>query len=148
MLENEKLNAEKAANNLNQHLSPPLGDGGMDGGFTFYGLPYCDSTKLAMEWFNERHIAFALHDYKTQGVTGETLQSWCGQKGWQTLLNKRSTTWRALTAETQAAITNEASAIAIMVQHTSLIKRPVIVKDGGVLSIGVNKLAWANIFEQ
>jgi len=114
--------------------------------YTFYGLPYCDSTKLAMEWFHEHHITFTLHDYKAQGVTAEILQNWCTQKGWQALLNKRSTTWRALSPETQASITDEASAIAIMVQHTSLIKRPVIVKDGIVLSIGVDKAAWATKF--
>ena len=148
MLEKEKILAKQATNNLNQHISPPLGDGSMDGAVTFYGLPYCDATKLAMEWFNERHIAFTLHDYKTQGITAETLQSWCSQKGWQVLLNKRSTTWRSFNEATQASITNEATAIALMVQNTSLIKRPVIVKDGIVLSVGVEKAKWAEIFKK
>jgi len=114
--------------------------------FTFYGLPYCDSTKLAMDWFTERNIAFTLHDYKKEGIHLGILQSWCAQKGWQALLNKRSTTWRSLSPETQAGITNEASAIAIMAEHTSLIKRPIITHDGIVLSIGVDKAIWDTKF--
>jgi len=148
MLEKEKILAEQATNNLNQRISPPLGDGGMDGGIIFYGLPYCDATKLAMDWFNEHHIAFTLHDYKTKGITAETLQNWCSQKGRQVLLNKRSTTWRSFNEATQAGITNEQAAIALMVQNTSLIKRPVIVKDGIVLSVGVEKAKWAEIFKK
>ncbi len=85
---------------------------------------------------------FVLHDYKTQGITKEALQSWCSQKGWQVLLNKRSTTWRSLSAATQASVTNEQSAIALMLQNTSLIKRPVIVKDGVVVAVGVDKKAF------
>ncbi len=133
---------EQALKKPNQDISPPLGDGGGDRGFTFYGLPYCDATKLAMEWFNEHNIVFVLHDYKTQGITKEALQSWCSQKGWQVLLNKRSTTWRSLSAATQASVTNEQSAIALMLQNTSLIKRPVIVKDGVVVAVGVDKKAF------
>ena len=129
---------------INRHTSPPLGDGGL-GDIVIYGLPYCDATKLAMEWFKVHNISFSLHDYKTQGITAGILQGWCQQKGWQLLLNKRSTTWRSLNAATQSGVTDEETAIALMVQNTSLIKRPVIVRGGNDLSVGVDKPAFEKL---
>jgi len=115
--------------------------------YIFYGLPYCDATKLAMEWFKAHDIAFTLHDYKTQGITADKLQSWCTQKGWETILNKRSTTWRSLSPETQAAITTQGRAVETMVANTSLIKRPVITtEDGKVMAVGVNEKLYEKVF--
>lgn len=99
-----------------------------------------------MEWFNEHKIAFELHDYKTSGIAAEKLQAWCGQKGWETILNKRSTTWRGLNADAQAAITNENEAVKIMLLNTSLIKRPVIELDGNVMAVGVDKKKYKEVF--
>ncbi len=114
--------------------------------YTFYGLPYCDATKLAMDWFNARHIAFTLHDYKTKGITEPVLRRWCDQKGWETIFNKRSTTWRALSPEVQAAVTNQQKAIEIMLANTSIIKRPVIELDEKVMAVGVNEKEYAKVF--
>lgn len=112
-----------------------------------YGLPYCDATKLAMEWFKAHNLSFTLHDYKTQGITAEKLAAWCDQKGWETILNKRSTTWRSLNAATQAAITTQNKAVETMVANTSLIKRPVITtQDGKVMAIGVNEKIYEKVF--
>jgi len=135
---------ERVPNKLDQHISPPSGDGGI----IFYGLPYCDATKLAMEWFDEHHLPFTLHDYKTQGIDAATLTNWCNQKGWEVFLNKRSTTWRSFDAATQTGVTNEEAAINLMLQNTSLIKRPVIVKDGVVMVVGVDKAKYAELFRK
>lgn len=114
--------------------------------YTIYGLPYCDATKLAMDWFNTHKLAFTLHDYKTQGITAEALNRWCGQKDWEVVMNKRSTTWRSLDAATQAAITNQQKAVETMLANTSLIKRPVIELDGTVLAVGFNEKAYEKAF--
>jgi Spx/MgsR family transcriptional regulator len=114
--------------------------------YTMYGLPYCDATRLAMEWFKAHNLPFMLHDYKTQGITATELNRWCSQAGWETILNKRSTTWRSLDAAAQAAITTQAKAVEAMVQHTSLIKRPVIVLNGKVMAVGVNEKKYTAIF--
>jgi Spx/MgsR family transcriptional regulator len=111
-----------------------------------YGLPYCDATKLAMDWFNARNIIFTLHDYKTQGITATELNRWCNQQGWETILNKRSTTWRSLDAGTQAAITNQQKAVEAMVINTSLIKRPVIELNGKVMAVGYNEKNYEKVF--
>jgi len=114
--------------------------------YIIYGLPYCDATRLAMDWFNERKLAFQLHDYKTQGITATELNRWCDQQGWEVIMNKRSTTWRSLDADTQASITNQQTAVATMAANTSLIKRPVIELDGKVLAVGFNEKLYAKVF--
>jgi arsenate reductase (glutaredoxin) len=91
-----------------------------------YGLPYCDGTAAAIKWMEENDIENTLHNYKTDGITEKKLAEWARQSGWEKLLNKRSTTWRSLPKEVQDTIVDESSAIKIMMQNTSLIKRPVI----------------------
>jgi len=115
--------------------------------YIMYGLPYCDATKLAMDWFNQRNIPFTLHDYKTQGITTEALNRWCGQQGWEVIMNKRSTTWRSLDAATQASITNQQKAVETMVANTSLIKRPIIELNGKVVAVGFNEKKYAEAIQ-
>ena len=132
---------EQDMNKQNQHISPPLGDGGI-----IYGLPYCDATKLAMQWFNDHNLTFELHDYKTQSITVAALENWCTQKGWETILNKRSTTWRSLKADVQASVTGQENAIEVLLENTSLIKRPIIELNGKVLAVGFNEKEYQKVF--
>ncbi len=99
-----------------------------------------------MQWFKEHSLSFELHDYKTQGITESTLENWCSQKGWETILNKRSTTWRSLKPEVQASITNQENAIKVLLENTSLIKRPIIELNGKVLAVGVNEKEYQKVF--
>lgn len=114
--------------------------------YIIYGLPYCDATKLAMEWFNLHKLHFTLHDYKTQGITAVQLNRWCEQKGWEVIMNKRSTTWRSFDAATQAAITKQPKAVEAMLANTSLIKRPVIELNNKVLAVGYNEKIYEKAF--
>jgi arsenate reductase (glutaredoxin) len=113
---------------------------------TLYGLPNCDSTQAAQKWLKAKGCEPVLHNYKTDGITAATLKSWCKQLGWEKLLNKRSTTWRSLTKEAQDSVTDEASAIAVLLQNTSLIKRPVI-EFGNNLLVGFDEKILSNIFK-
>lgn len=94
-----------------------------------YGIPNCDSTKKAMAWLKNNNIAFTFHDYKKTGISKQKLEAWCNNKGWETILNKRSTTWRALSAQAQKQVINQSAAINQMLANNSLIKRPVIEID-------------------
>jgi arsenate reductase (glutaredoxin) len=111
-----------------------------------YGLPYCDSTKAVIQWLEDKGITTQLHNYKTDGISRQKLESWCSQLGWEKLLNKRSTTWRSLKAEEQDAIVDTASAIEAMLKNTSLIKRPVIEFEKELLT-GFDKKQLTNIFK-
>ncbi len=103
-----------------------------------YGIPNCDATKKAMTWLNNNKINFLFHDYKQQGISKQKLEQWFAQAGWETVFNRRSTTWRELTAAEQNKITNPASAIELMLKSNSIIKRP-IVEYGSKMIVGFDE---------
>jgi arsenate reductase (glutaredoxin) len=91
-----------------------------------YGIRNCDTVKKARQWLEDRHMAYTFHDFKTQGVPPERLDHWLGQAGWETLLNRKGTTWRKLDPAIQAAAADTAGARALMLEQASVVKRPVV----------------------
>ena len=111
-----------------------------------YGIKNCNTVKSAIEWLKKKDVEFDFHDYKTKGITGEKLKEWSKQIGWESLVNKRGTTWRQLDPAIQKTITNEKAAIALMKEKTSVIKRPLIEKDGKVVALGFDEEAYRKTF--
>jgi arsenate reductase (glutaredoxin) len=111
-----------------------------------YGLPYCDGTQAVIKWFEKKGIETSLHNYKTDGIAKEKLAEWTKVLGWEKVLNKRSTTWRSLKQEEQAKVVDEQSAIEIMCNNSSLIKRPVIESEKDLL-IGFDEKKLSNTFK-
>ena len=93
---------------------------------TVYGIPNCDTIKKTLDWFKKQKIEVEFWDYKTKGITKQKLKDWCKQAGWEILVNKKSTTWRSLSLSEQEKITSQAGAIRLMIENTSIIKRPVV----------------------
>lgn len=104
-----------------------------------YAIKNCNTVKSALEWLMRHKIDYEFFDYKKSGISEAKLKAWSKQVGWENLLNKRGTTWRQLDKTIQEKITNEKSAIALMMEKTSLIKRPLIEKDGNVLLLGFDE---------
>lgn len=111
-----------------------------------YGIKNCNTVKLALDWLKKKKIEFEFHDYKTKGITEAKLKAWCKQVGWESLVNKRGTTWRQLDEATQKKITSEKAAIALMLEKTSVIKRPLIEEDGKVLALGFDEAGYKKQF--
>ncbi|MCG7982628.1 MAG: ArsC family reductase [Candidatus Thiodiazotropha lotti] len=109
-----------------------------------YGIPNCDTIKKARRWLDEHGVAYEFYDYKKAGVDEAMLTAWTGQLGWESLLNKRSTTWRQLD-ETAKADLDERQAIQIMLAHPSIIKRPLL-DDGEQLHLGFKADQYAQLF--
>jgi arsenate reductase len=105
-----------------------------------YGIPNCDTVKKARGWLDARGIAYAFQDYKKQGADPGKLKQWVAAKGWETVLNRRGTTFRALSEADKADI-DAAKAVALMQAHPSTIKRPVVEHGGGLL-VGFNEAEW------
>jgi len=97
---------------------------------TLYGIPNCTTVKKARAWLAGHALDVAFHDFKKQGIDARWLRDVIKQTGWQALVNTRGTTWRTLTDAEKAAVTDEASAIALMLAQPSVIKRPVLERDG------------------
>ena len=110
---------------------------------TVYGIPNCDSVKKARSWLAERAVDYTFHDFKKQGVPTDLLPVWLATVGWQTLLNRKGTTWRKLDEATRLAVVDDASATALMLSQASVIKRPVVVWGDGRVSVGFDPAAFA-----
>ena len=61
-----------------------------------YGIPNCDTVKKARAWLGARGIGYTFHDYKKEGADPAKLAAWSDAVGWEALLNRRGTTFRAL----------------------------------------------------
>lgn len=107
-----------------------------------YGIPHCDTVKKARAWLTEYGLAYRFHDFKKQGVPPAELARWSTSAGWETLLNRKGTTWRKFDAATQAAVVDTASAQSLMLAHPSVIKRPVV-DWGEAITVGFDAAAWA-----
>ena len=103
-----------------------------------YGIKNCNTVKKALDWLENANISYEFHDYKKSSVTDAKIKEWQKQVPWESLINKRGTTWRKLAPEVQAGIVNEQAASSLMQEYTSLIKRPIIEKDG-ILLLGFNE---------
>lgn len=99
---------------------------------TMYGIKNCDTIKKARNWLEAHGVSYTFHDYKTAGISVDKLRDWAGLVGWEVLLNRAGTTFRALPDEAKADL-DEAKAIALMVAQPSMIKRPVLESSGPVL---------------
>lgn len=113
---------------------------------TLYGISNCDTIKKARRWLDDAGIAYTWHDYKKSGISFERLHDWSQQLGWETLLNRKGTTWRKLDEAVQASITDANSACLLMHTHTSLIRRPLLEHEGMVIA-GFDETNYIKIFK-
>ena len=121
---------------------------------TIYGIKSCSTMKKAFTKLDELGISYDFHDYKKQGIDKDSVQRWIDELGIDKVLNKRGTTWRKLTDEQkQAADDNVNNAIDLLVENTSMIKRPIVEgkladKNNGqpILLCGFDKAEFDTIF--
>ena len=111
---------------------------------TLNGIRNCDTMKKAWTWLDQHGVAYAFHDYKKQGVSRATLEGWARQVGWEVLLNRAGTTFRALPDADKQGL-DEAKAIGLMLAQPSMIKRPVL-ETGGKLIVGFKPEIYAATF--
>jgi arsenate reductase len=97
-----------------------------------YGIKNCDTMKKARAWLDARAIDYVFHDYKTAGIERAQLEGWAKAVGWENLINRAGTTFRALPEPARDRLTQK-KAIALMREQPSMIKRPVLDIDGKLL---------------
>jgi len=112
---------------------------------TLYGIPNCDTVKKARTWLQDHGIDFTFHDFKKQGLTPELVKAWLHDLDWTTLVNRKGTTWRNLPDERKAAIVDADSALALMLENPSVIKRPVV-QGAGAVTVGFSPAAFEEKF--
>ncbi len=110
---------------------------------TLFGIPNCDTVKKARTWLAANGISYQFHDFKKQGVPEAQLDNWLATVGWETVVNRKGTTWRGLDEATQASVVDAASARAVMLGSPSVVKRPVVVWADGTVTVGFKPEAFA-----
>ena len=111
---------------------------------TVYGIKNCDTIKKARNWLSDNGIDYRFHDFRADGIDAATIEQWIAQAGWETVLNRRGTTWRKLGTSIQEA-TNSDNVAALLVEHPAMIKRPVLDVEG-VINIGFKADQYQTIF--
>ncbi len=109
-----------------------------------YGIANCDTIKKARNWLDSREIAFAFHDYRKQGLDITLLNSIEATLGWEAMLNRRGTTWRALPDTIKNSIDRD-SALKLMLENPAIIKRPILANSNHFF-VGFNEQQYQEIF--
>ncbi len=98
-----------------------------------YGIKNCDTMQKAFAWLKDKNVAYDFHDYKASGIDAARLKTWADAVGWEKLLNRAGTTFKALPDADKADVT-EAKALKLMAAQPSMIKRPVWEVGGKVFT--------------
>ncbi len=109
-----------------------------------YGLATCDTTRTARKWLDANGVSHRFHDVRADGFARALAEKWIKTLGWEKVLNKASTTWRELPEKDKVGL-DEGKAMALLLAHPTLVKRPVLDK-GGKLSVGFKPAIYADLF--
>ncbi len=110
-----------------------------------YGIPNCDTVKKATNWLATNGIVYEFHDYKKKGISEQKIMEWLGQYPWEKLINRAGTTWKKMSDQQKAAVVDNVTATELIINNTSLIKRPLLETDR-ILALGFDATEYAKIF--
>ena len=104
---------------------------------TVYGIKNCDTCRKALKWLDEQGREYRWHDLRADGLDAATVQDWVAALGTDALVNRRSATWRGLDEARRTAALTDGEAVAVLLEHPTLIKRPLFA-SGGAIRVGFN----------
>lgn len=96
---------------------------------TLYGIKNCDTVKKARQWLEQNGIDYHFHDFRADGLERQQAQQWVEQLGWETVVNRRSTSWKQLDSSARETMDSNA-AIDAIVDNPTLVKRPLLDING------------------
>ena len=111
-----------------------------------YGISNCDTVKKARTYLAQHEVEFEFHDFKKLGLDATTAKNWLAQQDWSVLINRKGLTWRNIEESIKQSVIDDSSAIALMLDKTSAIKRPLLERDGLLLHVGFDAEAYDQIF--
>lgn len=111
---------------------------------TLYGIPNCDTVKKARTWLDQNKVDHQFHDFRKDGVDATRVKQWIAELGVDTLINKRSTSWKALSDEQKNGL-SDTTALELILESPTLIKRPLLDKDGE-LQVGFKAAVYEATF--
>ncbi|MFP2770005.1 ArsC family reductase [Oceanisphaera sp. KMM 10153] len=111
-----------------------------------YGIKNCDTVKKARKWLDQQGIDYRFVDHRSDGLDPTELQHWLERLGWEQVLNKRGTTYRALPDADKASLGPDTAA-ALLQAHPAMIKRPLL-DLGDELHLGFKPELYSRIFNK
>jgi len=109
-----------------------------------YGIKNCDTVKKSRRWLEANGVDFQFHDFRADGLDQSTIESWLEKVSWETLFNKRSTTWRQLDDPRKDQL-DQRIAIELMLANPTLIKRPIVTNNNDCI-VGFKEAEYAAYF--
>jgi len=107
-----------------------------------YGIPNCDTVKKARVWLGAQGRDCTFHDYKKEGADPAKIAAWIAAAGLDVVVNRKGTTYRKLSDSDKALAADSHTAVALLVQQPSIIKRPIAEYPGGIL-VGFKEDEWS-----
>jgi len=111
---------------------------------TLYGIKNCDTVKRARKWLAERNIEFIFPDVRADGLELAQINRWIEKSDWETVLNRRGTTWRELDQSIQKDIARD-NVAALLLANPTMIKRPIL-DHNGTINVGFKSDIYESIF--
>lgn len=112
---------------------------------TLYGIKNCDTVRKARKWLDAHAIDYDYHDFREDGLERSAVENWIEQLGWETVVNRRSTSWKALDVSEREAMNKQSAVIAVL-SHPTLIKRPLL-NTGKQYFAGFSPTNYEKIFK-
>lgn len=116
-----------------------------------YGIPNCNTVKKARDWLLAHNIDYIFHDLKKEAPTEQLVKTWLTEQPWEKLVNRAGMTWRNLSESEKNAVTDAASASALMMTKPSVIKRPILIdgtiENQKILHVGFSESAYETLFK-
>lgn len=109
-----------------------------------YGIPNCDTVKKARKWLDNNGIKYEFVDFRKNPLSAAQLKKWAAAIEWETLLNKRSRTWKDIPDSKKEPL-NKTTALKLMQENVTLIKRPVL-DDNGKIHVGFKDAEYQALF--
>ena len=109
-----------------------------------FGIKNCDSVKKARKWLESSGIQYKYHDFRQDGIDRDKLEIWISTLGWESVINRRSTSWKALDSKMKDQIDNQ-RAIELILKHPTLVKRPVV-ESNNILLVGFKAAEYTEHF--
>ena len=113
---------------------------------TLYGISNCDTVKQARKWLEQRRVEHRFHDFREQGIESTRVRDWIAELGWETVVNRRSSSWKQLDEATRSGM-DEALALKAILNQPTLVKRPLL-DTGSSRHVGFSEQSYGEIFHQ
>lgn len=104
-----------------------------------YGIKSCDTMKKTFNFLEEKGVDYEFTDYKKVAISPELLEGFLKKSPLEALVNKKGTTYRKMDDAQKVALEKAETAIPILIENPSMIKRPLITYPDGSQTLGFDK---------